>query len=90
MNLIEIFGNSAQVKIIQFMLRSKEQLMNLSDIARRTKLANSTVSRVIENLISIGLVNEMKIGNLMRVISLAGDSPLTNVLLKFKNEIESI
>ena len=90
MEIEDVFGNSAQVKLINFLIRTKGTLMNLSDIARRTGLANSTVGRIVENLINIGIINEIKIGNLMRVISLVEDHPITKILINLDKEIVSI
>lgn len=89
MDFTEIFGDSAQVKLVQFLLKTRGNLMNLSEIARRTMVANSTVGRVIQNLIKIGLVAEVKVGNMMKVIYLVENHHLTRSLLKLQEEFVS-
>ncbi|WEU39810.1 MAG: helix-turn-helix domain-containing protein [Candidatus Odinarchaeum yellowstonii] len=90
MKLIDVFGDSGQVKLIQFILKTKGNLMNLSEIARRTNLANSTVSRLVDDLIKLGVVKEIKVGSLMRVVYLAEDHPLTRLLLDFQSKLEGL
>ena len=90
MDFEKIFGNSAQVKLINFLVKSQGVLMNLSDIARRTGLANSTIGRVIDNLLELGIINEMKIGNLMRVVSLVENNPITKKLVDLDKDLKTI
>ncbi|MHA1835425.1 MAG: helix-turn-helix domain-containing protein [Candidatus Odinarchaeia archaeon] len=90
MNLTDIFGQSAQVKMIDFLIKTEGLLMNLSEIARRTHLANSTVSRVVENLIKIGFLKEIKVGNMMRVVTLDTNQKITNFLIKMNEELKKI
>lgn len=90
MNLKDVFGDSGQIKLIQFILKTKGNLMNLSEIARRTSLANSTVSRLIDNLIKLGIINEIKVGSLMRVVYLVESHPLTKLLLDFQSKLDSL
>ncbi len=90
MNLKDVFGDSGQIKLIQFMLKTKGNLMNLSEIARRTSLANSTVSRLIDNLIKLGIIKEIKVGNLMRVVYIVENHPLTQLLLDFQSKLDSL
>ncbi|MHA1754741.1 MAG: helix-turn-helix domain-containing protein [Candidatus Odinarchaeia archaeon] len=90
MNLTDIFGQSAQVKMIDFLIKTEGLLMNLSEIARRTHLANSTVGRVVENLIKIGFLKEIKVGNMMRVVTLDTNQKITNFLIKMNEELKKI
>lgn len=90
MDLKDVFGDSGQVKLIQFMLKTKGNLMNLSEIARRTSLANSTVSRLIDNLIKLGIVDEIKVGSLMRIVRLVEKHPLTQLLLDFQAKLDGL
>jgi len=90
MNFIDIFGDAGQVKLLQFILKTRGSLMNLSEVARRTSLANSTVGRLIDNFIRLGVLGEIKVGNLMRVIYLVENHPLTKLLLEFQSKIEAL
>ena len=63
--------------------------MNLSHIARRTGLSNSTISRLIDKLIQIGLLKELKVGN-MRVVALNSENPISKALINLVKEVEKV
>ena len=86
--LVKLFGRSAQAKLLQFLLEKKGKPYNLSDLARKTRLAHSTVSRVISPLVRQGIVTEMRVGQQMRLFYLNEKNEITLVLLKFLEELK--
>jgi len=88
--LEKIFGDSAQVKLLQFILTAPDKPFNLSDLARKTGLTHSSVSRVIEPLSELQIVSELKIGSRMRIFYLNKDNKLTKVLTNFLYDLKKL
>jgi len=86
----KIFGDSAQVKLVNFILSKPDKPFNLSELARETGLSHSSVSRVILPLIKLKIVSELKIGSRMRIFYLNTKSELTKTLKKFMEELSKI
>jgi len=55
-------------------------------IAEETGLSHSSVSRVMEPLIKLGIVKEQKVGKVFRTFMLNEENELTMKLLKFYKE----
>ncbi len=85
--LEKIFGNTAQLTVLEYLLNNKDTDTYLSGIAADTGLSHSTVSRVIEPLLEIDLITEKPLGKQIRVFRLNQDKELTKFLIKFKDEI---
>ncbi len=88
--LERIFGRQAQTRILEFLLGNKNTLFNLSEIAEKTGVSPSTVSRIIEKFIEEGIVIEVGKWRQMRVVKLNEKNPKVILLLKFLNEIRSL
>ncbi|MFX0097084.1 MAG: winged helix-turn-helix domain-containing protein [Candidatus Hodarchaeota archaeon] len=86
--LIKLFGRSAQVRLLQFLLEKRGKPYNLSDLARKTKLAHSTVSRVVAPLVRQGIVTEMRVGQQMRLFYLNEKNEITLILSKFLEDLK--
>ncbi|VVB89581.1 Uncharacterised protein [uncultured archaeon] len=86
----KIFGNTAQLTVLEYLLNNKDNDTYLSGIAADTGLSHSTVSRVIEPLLEIDLITEKPLGKQIRVFRLNRDSELTKFLLKFKDDLRTI
>lgn len=90
MELVEIFGNPAQTKVLQFLLENKGKAFNLSEIAERVEVAHSTVGRVIKQLLDQELVEEITRWKQMRIIRLNIENEKTKILLKFLEDIKKL
>lgn len=88
--LERIFGNTAQLTVLEYLLNNKDSDTYLSGIAADTGLSHSTVSRVIEPLLQINLITEKPLGKQIRVFRLNQDSELTKFLIKFKDDLKNI
>jgi DNA-binding MarR family transcriptional regulator len=86
--LEQIFGSLAQTRILQFLLENKGKAFNLSEIAENTKVANSTVGRVIKKLLDQDLIEEITRWKQMRIVRLNNESEKTKILLKFLEDIK--
>lgn len=87
---MELFESAAQVKILQFLLENKGKAFNLSEIAERTKVAHSTVGRVIKQLLDQDLVEEITRWKQMRIVRLNEESEKAKILLKFLEDIKKL
>ncbi len=88
--LENIFGKTAQLTVLEYLLNNKDNDTYLSGIAADTGLSHSTVSRVIEPLLEIDLITEKPLGKQIRVFKLNQENELTKFLLKFKDELRHI
>ena len=86
-SLTDIFGNSAQVKVLEFLLRNHGETMMISDVAKGAGVANSTTARVVEPLLSLGIAQETRIGKQIRIIKLNREDEKAKLLQRL---IESL
>jgi predicted transcriptional regulator len=86
--LEKIFGKTAQLTVLEYLLNNKDNDSYLSGIAAETGLSHSTVSRVIEPLLAIELIKETPLGKQIRIFRFNKDSELAKYLLKFKDDLK--
>jgi DNA-binding MarR family transcriptional regulator len=86
----KIFGNTAQLTVLEYLLNNKDNDTYLSGIAADTGLSHSTVSRVIQPILEIDLITERPLGKQIRVFRLNQDNELTKFLIKFKDDLRHI
>jgi|NGEPerStandDraft_9_1074522.scaffolds.fasta_scaffold42764_2 DNA-binding MarR family transcriptional regulator len=89
-SLEKIFGKTAQLVVLEYLLDNKDNDTYLSGIAAETGLSHSTVSRVIEPLLEIKIINETPLGKQIRVFRLDKDNELTKYLLKINNDLKNM
>ncbi|HEY9206894.1 MAG TPA: MarR family transcriptional regulator [Candidatus Methanoperedens sp.] len=87
-SLEKIFGKTAQLTVLEYLLDNKDNDTYLSGIASETGLSHSTVSRVIEPLLEIDIIKETPLGKQIRVFKLNQESELTKYLIKFKDDLK--
>ncbi len=87
-SLEKIFGKTAQLTVLEYLLDNKDNDTYLSGIASETGLSHSTVSRVIEPLLAIDIIKETPLGKQIRVFKLNQQSELTKYLIKFKDDLK--
>lgn len=90
MLLVEIFGDSAQVKVLEFLLRNVGGTMMISDVAKGAGVANSTTARVVEPLINSGIAKETKIGKQIRIIKLDRNDEKSKLLLRLVEGLDAL
>ncbi len=88
--LEKIFGKTAQLVVLEYLLENKDNDTYLSGIAADTGLSHSTVSRVIEPLLEIDIIKEQPLGKQIRVFRLNHDNDLTRYLLKINNDLKNM
>jgi predicted transcriptional regulator len=89
-SLSEVFGDSARVKVLDFLLQNLRDTMMISDVAKGAGVANSTTARVVQPLIDSGLVRETKIGKQIRIIKLNKEDEIAKLLLRLVDSLQSL
>lgn len=89
-SLQEIFGDSARVKVLEFLLQNLRDTMMMSDVARGAGVSNSTTARVVEPLVHAGIVKETRIGKQIRIIRINDEDEKAKMLLRFVREIKNL
>ncbi len=84
----KIFGNTAQLVVLEYLLNNKDNDTYLSGIAEETGLSHSTVSRVIEPLLDLKIIKETPLGKQIRIFKLNQENELTKYLLKFNKDLK--
>jgi len=86
--LEKLFGKTAQLTVLEYLIKNKGELNYLSGIAEGTGLYHSSVARVIEPLLENNLVIEKKIGKQMRSFTLNEEHKATQLLMDFYNYLK--
>ena len=86
----KIFGKTAQLTVMENLLKNRGNTTFLFAIAEETGLSHSSVSRVMEPLLNLGIVNEKKVGKTFRTFTLDEENELTKKLLEFDGEVSKI
>jgi len=90
MELIEkIFGKNAQLTVLVSLLQNRGKATYLSGIAAEAALSHSSVARVIEPLIEIGVVKEERAGKQVRIFRLNEGNEITKLIIEFYDKLKS-
>ncbi len=85
--LEKLFGKTAQLTVLEYLMRNKGEINYLSGIAQGTGLYHSSVARVLEPLLENKIVIEKKIGKQIRSFYLNEELEATKLLMKFYEEL---
>ncbi len=88
--LEKLFGKTAQLTVLEYLMKNKGEINYLSGIAQGTGLYHSSVARVIEPLLENNIVIEKKIGKQIRSFYLNEEHEATKLLIKFYSELRSV
>lgn len=88
--LEKLFGKTAQLTVLEYLMKNKGDINYLSGIAHGTGLYHSSVARVIEPLIENNIVIERKIGKQIRSFSLNEEHKATKLLMTFYEELKPV
>jgi hypothetical protein len=86
--LEKFFGKTAQLTVLEYLMKNKGELNYLSGITQGTGLYHSSVARVLEPLLQNNIVIEKKIGKQMRSFTLNEEHKATQLLLNFYNDLK--
>ena len=85
--LEKLFGKTAQLTVLEHLMKKRGEINYLSGIAEGTGLYHSSVARVLEPLLENNIVIEKKIGKQMRSFTLNEEHKATQLLLNFYNDL---
>ena len=88
--LEKLFGRTAQLTVLEYLMKNKGEINYLSGIALGTGLYHSSVARVLEPLLENDIVVERKIGKQIRSFSLNEKHEATQLLMKFYEELKPL
>ncbi|MCK4403055.1 MAG: helix-turn-helix domain-containing protein [Dehalococcoidia bacterium] len=86
----EVLGRSARITILETLLKNRGKITYLSGLAVETGLSHSSVSRVIEDLVRIGIVEEEPLGKQTKIFRLNEGNKLTQLMIRFYQELEDL
>ncbi len=87
--LEKLFGKTAQLIVLEYLIKNKNDINYLSGIAQGTGLYHSSVARVLEPLLENNIVIEKKLGKQIRTFSLNEENRATKLLLAFYGELKT-
>ncbi len=88
--LEKLFGKTAQLTVLEYLMKNRGEINYLSGIAQGTGLYHSSVARVIEPLLENNIVIEKKIGKQIRSFYLNEEHEATKLLIKFYSDLRSV
>jgi predicted transcriptional regulator len=88
--LEQIFASRAQTRVVQHFLDRPKEFFNLSRIAKETQLAHSTIHRVMQPLVDMGLIKEIKVGQQIRLFILETEDDKSKLLADFYEKIKPL
>ncbi len=88
--LEEVLGRSARITILETLLKNRGKITYLSGLAEEAGLSHSSVSRVIEDLVKIGIVEEEPLGKQTKIFRLNEESELTQLMIRFHQDLEDL
>ena len=86
--LEEIFASRAQTRVVQHFLDRPKEFFNLSRVAKETGLAHSTIHRVMQPLVDMGIIKEIKVGQQIRLFILETEDPKSKIVSDFYEKIK--
>jgi len=88
--LAKALGQNARITVLETLLKNRGKMAYLSGLAEETGLSHSSVSRVIEDLVRIGLVEEEPLGKQTKIFRLSEGSELGQLMLRFYGELQDL
>ena len=88
--LEKIFASRAQTRVVQHFLDRPKDFFNLSRIAKETGLAHSTIHRVMQPLVDMGLIKEIKVGQQIRLFILETEDEKSKILAEFYDKVRPL
>jgi predicted transcriptional regulator len=88
--LEEVLGRNARITVLETLLKNRDKITYLSGLAEETGLSHSSVSRVIEDLVKIGVVEEEPLGKQTKIFRLNEENKLTQVMIRFYKDLEDL
>jgi len=88
--LEEVLGRNARIIVLETFLKNRDKITYLSGLAEETGLSHSSVSRVIEDLVRAGIVEEEPLGKQTKIFRLSGGNKLAQLMIRFYEDLEDL
>lgn len=90
--LEKIFGSGINIQILETFLRAenREKWLNVREIGRQSGISAGTISRRINELVEIQILDEENPSQFTRIFKLNLRNPYTPVLIDFFEQIRNI
>jgi DNA-binding IclR family transcriptional regulator len=85
--LESIFASRAQTRVVQLFLDRPKEFFNLSRTAKEAGLAHSTIHRVMQPLVDMGFVKEIRVGQQIRLFILETEGARSKIIGDFYKQI---
>lgn len=82
MGFTAVFGDAPHVRVIDFLLETSAPDHTITDIARGASVARPTVYKVVQDLVTDGLIMETRTVGNSRFFTLDGRNPAVRALAK--------
>lgn len=87
-NMIEeIFSSKGRVRVLRTLI--KEQELNISEIARKTRLSHTSVEEHLEKLCKASIITEKRFGRI-RIFKFNENNPIAKIIKDMFGKIEEI
>jgi DNA-binding MarR family transcriptional regulator len=86
--LEKLFGKTAQLIVLEYLIKTRGEINYLSGIAEGTGVYHSTVARVLDPLLENNIVIEKKIGKQIRSFYLNEGHKAVKLLIAFHDELK--
>jgi len=86
--LEKLFGKTAQLTVLEYLIKRRGEINYLSGMAEGTGLYHSSVARVLDPLLENNIVIEKKIGKQIRSFYLNEEHKAVKLLIAFYNDLK--
>jgi len=87
---VQVFGESAEIRVLDFLLTFNEFDYPIKQIAREIEAGWTTVEEVIKSLVKRGIVKETRTFGKARMFVIDKENPFSKILLKLDLELAKI
>jgi len=88
--LEQVLGRNARIAILETLLKNRGKITYLSGLAEEAGLSHSSVSRVMEDLVKMGIVEQEPLGKQIKIFSLNEGNKLTQLMIRFYQDLEHL
>lgn len=87
-NLIEeMFSSKGRVRVLRMLIKNQE--LNISEIARKTRLSHTSVEEHLEKLCKTNIITEKRFGRI-RIFKFNENNPIAKIIKEMFNRIEEV
>ncbi|MGQ4833280.1 MAG: winged helix-turn-helix domain-containing protein [Candidatus Asgardarchaeia archaeon] len=84
----DVFGSTIRVRLIEYFLEHPDSIIYLTELSRVLGVSHSSVSRVIQPLIDMNLIEEIPLAGRLRFFRLNLNSRIAKFLLSFYKTLD--